>query len=186
MFTNTDYYSHEFTVEGDVIAALFTCKSGTQYRVYFYPYKEYNIAAEEGTIIYDFGYLFGFTKVGDAENKKEGYDSKIRNTIVNIINEFYDEQGMQSILIFHCSSDWGTEMKIKRANRFNEWFLKANTKHCFNKIDEPIVVNEIDNITGEIITDYEYLSLIIECNNPDIQLAISQFQDIKDEFVAGK
>ncbi len=66
----TDYYTHEFNEEEGVTAAFFSTKTETKYRVYFYPARDFFEYIEEGKVIYDYGYYFGFTKVEPNEDKK--------------------------------------------------------------------------------------------------------------------
>ena len=128
-----DYYSQEFNEEGGVIAANFTTKTGTKYRVYFYPAKDYFDQISEGTNLSSCGYYFGFTKVAPNEGKCEPFDARVMYTIVNVINEFFESQGKESILIFHCSDEGGNDKKYKRAKMFDDWFERANTSSCFRK-----------------------------------------------------
>ena len=46
------YYTYEFREENDVIVAYFQTKTHTEYRVYFYPAREYFDILEPQTFIY--------------------------------------------------------------------------------------------------------------------------------------
>ncbi|MCP9750465.1 DUF6169 family protein [Ferruginibacter sp. HRS2-29] len=181
-----DYYSHEFNEDDGVIAANFITKTGTQYRVYFYPAVDYFDQIQSGMRLSEASYYFGFTKVAPNEGKAEHYDPRVMNTIVNVINEFYEEQGKESILIFHCSDEGGNDKKYKRAKLFNDWFERATSKYCYKKFNEEIIVNEYTGQNGEVVTDKEYMSLIIQCDNNDINKALEEFQVIKDAIISGK
>ena len=41
-----DFYSHIFNSEGDIVVAYFVTKTGTEYRVYFYPARDYSSLIE--------------------------------------------------------------------------------------------------------------------------------------------
>ncbi len=181
-----EYYTHQFVQEEGITAANFLTNSGTKYRVYFYPAKDYFDYIEEGSIIYLYGFYFGFTKIFPNEDKKEKFDPRVRNTIVNIIIEFYESQGSNSILIFQCSDDWGKDKKFKRSKRFNEWFLSSEYASKFHKKDEIIIVhNYLED--GTIETDKEYLSLISEIDHEFLDEALEEFQQIRDTLsVMGK
>ncbi|HUZ57194.1 MAG TPA: hypothetical protein VMU83_00255 [Hanamia sp.] len=130
----TDYYTHEFNEDEGVTVAFFSTKTSTKYRVYFYPAKDFFDYIKADSVIYLYGYYFGFTKIAPNEDKKEHYDPRIRNTIVTIINEFYNSKENNSILIFHCSNDWGNDKKYKRAKTFDNWFLLADCSNTYKSI----------------------------------------------------
>ena len=120
------------------------------------------------------------------EGKCEPFDARVMYTIVNVINEFFESQGKESILIFHCSDEGGNDKKYKRAKMFDDWFERANTSSCFRKYNEEIVVNECLEEDGSVVTDKEYMSLIIQCDNDSIDKALEEFQMIKDNIISGK
>jgi Family of unknown function (DUF6169) len=176
----TDFYSHLFQEEEGVTAAYFKTNSGTEYRVYFYPITEYFDKLDKDTILYNYGYYFGFTKMAPNEEKKEPIDFKVRNTILVTINDFFEEKGIDKILIFHC--DDGDGKKSKRATAFDSWYDLSKTKTCFKKYDEEIIITDE---SGEKI-DIDYMSLIVECANPNITEILIEFQSLKEQFIANK
>lgn len=184
--TITDYYTHEFNIDEGITVALFTTKTDTKYRVYFYPVKDYFDTIPEDSIISTHGFYFGFTKVEPNENKLEPIDFKVMNTIVNIVNEFFEVSvGEKILLLFHCSDEGGKTSKIKRSKRFNDCFLDCNTKNKFEKFNEELFVpHEIDGQIHPL--DKEYLSIIIESDNADKDLVLEEFQELKNKLIAGK
>ena len=182
--TITDYYSHEFLEDEGIIAAIFITRTQTEYRVYFYPTKDYFENIPEGGLIYQRGYHFGFTKVAPNENKVEPPDMMVGNTIVNVVKEFFESYGEENILIFHCDDFDGK--KHKRAKVFDEWFMANETGECFSKHNEEIVVNELTGEDGVTTQALEYLSLIIKCSNLDSEIVLEKFQQIKQALIAGK
>lgn len=119
------FYSYLFQEEEGITAAYFRTKSETEYRVYFYPIPEYFEKINVDTSLYKYGYFFGFTKLAPNEGKKESLDFKVRNTILNIINQFFEDKGIDKILLFYCDDEDGK--KIKRSNCFDIWFEMAET-----------------------------------------------------------
>lgn len=180
--TITDFYSFIFQEEDGVIAAYFKTNSGTEYRVYFYPLPDYfeNDTLSADSVLYRFGFFFGFTKLAPNEEKKEPVDFRVRNTILVIINDFFSELGGDKILIFYC--DDGDGKKSKRAICFDNWYQLAETKLCFRKYDEEIIIT---NEEGESI-DTDYMSLILECANPNVETILEEFQHMKENFIANK
>lgn len=178
--TISDFYSYLFQEEEDVTTAYFKSRTDTAYRVYFYPAMEYFDRLHENDLLYKFGYFFGFTKLAPNENKVEPLDCRVRNTILVIINEFFEEKGVDKVLIFYCDNDDGK--KSKRSICFENWYGLSETKTCFKKYDEEIVIT---GENGERI-DVDYMSLIIECENPNIDPILIEFQSLKEQFIASK
>ncbi|KAA9041615.1 hypothetical protein FW778_06230 [Ginsengibacter hankyongi] len=177
-----DFYSHSFDTEEDITVAWFQTKTDTVYRAYFYPLKDYLDIVKSGTILFEKGFFFGFTKVGDNEDKKEAMDSKIKNTIINIVTEFFSDVN-DCVLIFHC--DNGDNKKKLRNKRFDEWFANSSIENSYLKYDETVISFEIGP-NGQVIEDTEYLSLIIHSGNPVIEQAVQEFQKIKDQLILNK
>jgi hypothetical protein len=180
--TITDYYSHEFQMEEQIIVANFKTKTATEYRVYFYPAKDYFDNIPEGSKIYEKGYHFGFTKVGEHESRVEPVDFLIGNTIANIAKEFFELYGLDNILIFHCDNSDGK--KEKRLRTFDAWYRCGPHDGCFKKYDEEIIVNE--EIDGQVVSDKEYLSLIIKCDHGYEDQILDEFQQLKDKMILEK
>ena len=178
-----DFYSHSFDTEEEITVAWFQTKTDTVYRAYFYPLKDYLDIVEAGTTLFEKGYFFGFTKVGENEDKKEPMDFKIRNTIINIVNEFFEES-KECVLVFHCDNN--DSKKQIRNKRFDEWFACSSTANSYLKYDETVISYDIIVPDNQVIEDIEYLSLIIKSNNPKIELAVQEFQKIKEKLILNK
>lgn len=174
------FYSYLFQEEQGITAAYFKTKTDTEYRVYFYPISEYFEKLSDETFLYRFGYFFGFTKLAPNEGKKEPLDFRVRNTILNIIEQFFTEKGVDKVLLFYCDDEDGK--KFKRSNCFESWFNMADTNICFNKYDEEIIIKDANGI----LLDIEFLSLIIECNNHNIEKLLEEFQSLKEQLISDK
>lgn len=174
----TDFYSYLFQEEEGVTAAYFKTNTGTEYRVYYYPIPEYFDTLKQDTLLYNSGYFFGFTKLAPNEDKKEPLDFRVRNTILITINEFFEEKGIDKILVFYC--DDGDGKKFKRSICFDSWYELAEAKNCFKKYDEEIIITDEN---GEK-TDIDYMSLIVECDNPNIEAILIEFQSLKEQFIS--
>lgn len=133
----------------------------------------------EGSILYEYGYRFGFTKIGQHEFKNEPFDPRIKNTIIQVVKEFYLIADNQSLLIFQFSDIDGKENKLKRAKRFDLWFRLADSDNFFAKKDEEVVINKFEE-TGKLVTEKEYISLIIKRNNVILDAAINEFKEFKE------
>lgn len=176
----TDFYSHLFQEDEGIIAAYFQTKTGTEYRVYFYPIPEYFETLSSDTQLYHWGYFFGFTKLAPNEGKNEPLDFKVRNTKLIVINEFFEDKGIDKGLIFYC--DDGDGKKSKRSICFDMWYEMSEINTCFKKYDEEIIIT---NEYGAKV-DTDYMSLIIECENPNVELLLKEFQTLKEKIIANK
>lgn len=173
-------YSYLFQEEEKVTAAYFTTKTGTEYRVYFYPASEYFTDLSDSVLLTKYGFFFGFTKLEPNENKAEAMDLSVRATIIHVIDSFFENNGRENVLIFYCDDNDGKN--AKRAKSFQLWFEGANSQTCFKKHDEEIIVlSEEGNIA-----ENEYLSLIIECDNKFQPELLSEFQLLKERFISNK
>jgi hypothetical protein len=179
--TSSNFYSYLFQEEEGITAAYFKTKTGTEYRVYFYPIHETFDFLNSETLIYHTGFFFGFTKLKPNEDKKEPIDFCIRNTILIFIQEFFEEKGIDKVLVFYC--DDGDGKKLKRFSCFESWYSSlAESKTCYKKFDEEIILT--DEHGNKI--DVDYLSLIIECNNPMQDRLIFEFQSLKEDLISNK
>jgi hypothetical protein len=176
----TDFYSYLFQEEEGVTTAYFKTNTGTEYRVYYYPIPEYFDTIKEDTLLYNSGHFFGFTKLAPNEDKKEPLDFRVRNTILIIINKFFEEKGIDKVLIFYY--DDGDGKKSKRSICFDSWYNLSETRILFKKYDEEIIIT---NESGEKIDVY-YMSLIMESDNPNVDAILTEFQSLKEQFIANK
>lgn len=173
-------YSYIFQEEEQVTVSFFTTKTGTDYRVYFYPAAEFFTHLDPTSLLYRYGYFFGFTKLNPNEGKAEPIDLSVRATIIHIIDQFFANNGQENVLIFYCDGDDGKNGK--RAKSFQHWFENIATQTRFYKYDEEIILLSDEGIAERT----DYLSLIIERNNTlntDLQ---NEFQHLKEQFIANK
>lgn len=177
----TEFYSYLFQEEEQVTAAYFSTRTGTEYRIYFYPASEYFDALPGDSLLNKNGYFFGFTKLAPNEDKNEAFDPRIRNTILQIVSDFFEEvAGADKVLIFHCDDADGR--KAKRSKSFGDWYESSDTSSCFLKIDETIVLLDEH---GKVV-DEDYLSLIIQCDNLEKEQIVKEFQSLKESLIANK
>ncbi len=176
----TDFYSYLFQEEEGITAAYFKTVTGTEYRVYFYPVPDYFDMLSPHTQLYHCGYFFGFTKLAPNEGKREPIDFRIRNTILVLINDFFKEKGVDKVLLFYCDDDDGK--KLKRYSCFDTWYDLSETRNNFKKYDEEIIVVDENGVQ----VDANYMSLIIESDNPKTDLLLSEFQSLKEQLITNK
>ena len=115
---------------------------------------------------------------------------KIRNTITNIINEFFESEGAGNILIYHC--DNGDNKNAKRATSFDSWFELAEIKSRYKKYDNDIIFPKELIIKDEpengliMVLSKEYLSLIVHADNSKIDIIVNEFQELKEQLITEK
>jgi hypothetical protein len=94
----------------------FTTDSGISYTAYFSEYFLTTAAGEE-VIVYSFGFECN-------EERSDRYDEKIRNTIVYII-EYFFEQKMEEGLLYVCLTTDG--MARHRRITFGRWYKEIKS-----------------------------------------------------------
>lgn len=97
-----------------------------------------------------------------------------------MINEFFEEKGIDKVLIFYC--DDGDGKKSKRSICFDAWYDLSETKTSFKKYDEQIIITDENGVK----LDTDYMSLIIECENPNVDSILIEFQSLKEQLIANK
>jgi hypothetical protein len=177
---STEFYSYLFQEEDGVIAVYFKTKTDTAYRVFFYPFYDTFDSVDTKSVLSNVGFFFGFTKLEPDEDKKEPFDFRVRNTVLLIINDFFEEKGIDKVLVFNYDAEDGK--KLKRFSCFDYWYTSSKMKTYFKKFDEEIITTDD---TGMKI-DVDYLSLIIESDNPQGERLLAEFQSLKEDFIKHK
>ncbi|PWK79975.1 hypothetical protein LX99_00436 [Mucilaginibacter oryzae] len=146
-----DRYSVEFD-EGEEYR--FTTSSGDLYIAYF---TEFVLLDPSGTEIKVLS--FGFTRKQAIETKKR-YDSKVKHTIVFIINHFFEKQPDDAVL-YMCMTNDG---KARNRNvTFNNWYHELNSNL------------EKHSSSSELGRGGFYASILFKVNNPNKRRLISSF-----------
>ena len=84
------------------------------------------------------------------------------------------------MLVFNYDAEDGK--KLKRFSCFDYWYTSSKMKTYFKKFDEEIITTDD---TGMKI-DVDYLSLIIESDNPQGERLLAEFQSLKEDFIKHK
>ena len=171
---------------GDIVVATFQTRSGTIYRTYFYPAFDYTLIDygqfQDFHIIKE-GFYFGFTKTYEYSHIMEPIDCKVRNTIIEIVKQFFLDYGQDKILLVHCDNQ--DKKHGKRAKAFDYWYKLSSQTLSFTKKDEELVVNQYD-IDGNLSTETDYLSIIISNDNMNREEVLNEFQSIKETLISNK
>ncbi|MCH5306909.1 MAG: hypothetical protein J1E37_02435 [Prevotella sp.] len=138
-----------FLSEGDF---LFQTEKGIRYEISFN--KEDIVFGECET------YQLIIRKLNETHSP---HDPKVRDTILAIVNEFFDSN--QQILLYICDTSDGKENSRNRL--FLHWFEKHAKENRFTiKTANAIVENE-----------RIYTTIIVENSNPKLNAIIKDFED---------
>lgn len=100
--------------------------------------------------------------ISNVNNKKSPRDSKVRDTIRIIIEEFFHQNN--STLLYICES--GDGKQYSRSRLFDYWFATYTQSNRFLFISTSITDEEgIDN----------YAALIVRKDNPLLSMIITEF-----------
>ena len=122
-------------IKADDATYYFETENGLKYRAYFieFPSPFYKL------------YSFSF----DKEDGCAPYDSRVKDTIVSVMADFFDEQN--HILGYTCDVTDGRELARKRL--FDRWFKQENDG-TLRKIDF-----QADNIYVSLIVNKDYFAI---------------------------
>ena len=106
------------------------------------------------------------------ENVRSGYDSKVEQTILAIINQFFVEH--LDVLLYLCDDSDGREANRNRL--FLSWFKKNADPERFT------ILTANATIEGKGF----YAAIIVENRNPMLKSIIEDFETIASALTAGK
>ncbi|PWK79957.1 hypothetical protein LX99_00418 [Mucilaginibacter oryzae] len=159
------YYS--FLKEQDEDGSLFywfATGDNFVYSVYFKT-DEYSQYTQNFPLLLKTGYAFGFRKTPQTRSLRgKAFDPKVFPTIRQIINDFFDSSGNETMLLYHC--DTSDKKQEKRSRLFNIWEHKAKVTHLERHAVE-VFINE---------THY-CLGFITPTKNPDLESIKIEFND---------
>ncbi len=172
------FYSYFSDVEDGIVAYTFTTKTDTDYRVYFYPASDYSEYVQNYINLLKDGYIFGFTKVQPNEDKVELIDSRIKLTITQIVSDFFDNIGENSILLYHCDNEDGKQGK--RNNCFTRWYKDSELLIFM----EDTVIVVYDEEGQPLISNY--LGFFVKNTNPNLEEIKIEFHSVKEDLIREK
>lgn len=114
-------------------------------------------------------YQFGFRK---REDSHTGYDSKVRDTLITIIEQFFAEN--DNVLLYICDTSDGREEKRNRL--FIRWFEEFATPERYTLKTANAIVE------GQGF----YAAIIVENCNPMLESIISDFIQTEESLTGDK
>ncbi|AYL96369.1 DUF6169 family protein [Mucilaginibacter celer] len=145
------HYNVEITEDKEY---RFTTSSGILYNAYFTEFTLIDPDENEIKVV-----SFGFT-CKETISTKRYYDSKVKHTIVYIINHFFETQPDDAVLYMFMTNDG------KARNRhvtFNNWYHELN-----NNLEK-------HSSSSELGKKGFYASILFKTNNPQKKRLISSF-----------
>lgn len=162
------------------VAYTFTAKTGTDYRVYFYPAKDYSDHVVPYKFLSEYGFICGITKVEPNEFKIEPFDSWIKETVKLIFIDFIKEFGDEVILLYHC--DYHDGKQQKRNSLFKLWHFEITERIAIYMEDTDITT--VDEDGNPVLTNY--LGFFILETNPNKEAIQAEFHSVKSDLIREK
>ena len=138
----------------------FTTDSGTRYSVSF---------LEDVPLGGCDTYQFGFRK---REDTHSGYDAKVKDALIAIIDQFFTEN--TDVLLYICDTSDGREAKRNRL--FMRWFEEYATPERFTLKTANAIVE------GQGF----YAAIIVENSNPLLEAIVSDFKQTAETLTGDK
>ncbi|AYL96355.1 DUF6169 family protein [Mucilaginibacter celer] len=160
-----NYYS--FLKEQDEDSSIFYYFVTSQNFVYtvYFKVDEYSHYIQNFPLLLQSGYALGFRKTSLAGNESNKlYDAKIFPTIYQVINDFVEFNGSETVLLYHC--DTSDKKQRERSRLFDKWesYVKVT---CLERHNVEVRINE---------SSY-YLGFIANSNNSNIEVLKHEFND---------
>ena len=102
--------------------------------------------------------------IANLNNHKSPRDSKVRDTIVSIVDEFFNRNN--STLLYICET--GDDKQRMRSRLFEYWFSTYNRKALFTMMSSSIV--DADGIVN-------FATIILRNDNPHLSEVITEFTE---------
>ncbi|MBD1394607.1 DUF6169 family protein [Mucilaginibacter glaciei] len=125
------------------------------------------------------GYAFGFHKKKFNADSKNKNDELVASTIYKICLDFLQEQGIETVLLYHCDANDGKQAcRNKLFNKWSDTIVKANT----------IVKHSIEVVIGDDTDNKKemYLGFLTLNENPLIEEIKTEFNDFSINLIAPK
>ena len=102
--------------------------------------------------------------IANLNNRKSPRDTKVKDTIMSIVEEFFDKN--QVALLYICST--GDGKQAMRSRLFGHWFEGSNTKLCYSTMSTSLV--DADGVVNEA-------TIIVRNDNPNMIKLINEFSE---------
>ena len=102
--------------------------------------------------------------IANLNNRKSPRDTKVKDTIMSIVEEFFDKN--QVALLYICST--GDGKQAMRSRLFGHWFEGSDTKLCYSTMSTSLV--DADGVVNEA-------TIIVRNDNPNMIKLINEFSE---------
>lgn len=138
---------------GNIYSYLFVTDVGAEYSIDF--------VFDDSIVTQQEAYQF---VIANLNNTKSPRDSKLRDTIMAIVEEFFEKN--ISTLLYICSTGDGKQMMRQRL--FEAWFSGYNHKMLFTKLSSSLI--DADGVLN-------FASVIVRNDNPLMKEVLSEFME---------
>ena len=114
-------------------------------------------------------YQFGFRK---REDRHSGYDARVRDTLITLIEQFFAEN--DNVLLYICDTSDGREAKRNRL--FIKWFEEFATPERFT----------FKTANATVEGQGFYAAIIVENSNPMLEAIVSDFNQTAESLTDEK
>ncbi len=165
------FYSFTKEEDEDGIFYHFVTRYNFVYTVYF-KIDEYTTYIDEFPLLLQKGFAFGFRKTA-IENAKNADDLSVFSTLYQIINDFFNSNGHETVLLYHCDQTDGRQ--LIRSKLFDRWERKIENSILERHAVEVCIQDK----------DF-YLGFITSSDNPFLGDVINEFESFSYYIIQGK
>ncbi|PZF72364.1 DUF6169 family protein [Taibaiella soli] len=159
---------YSFTVEDDVDGLSYNFRTPVCSVVVFFNPHAYGEYLEKYTFLSKNTWGLSIFSVPHICDNHYSADVRIRNTIISIIEDFFEGQGSDSVLLYHCDSADGKQGK--RSKKFERWYQNSGLTDTMEKHEIEFTVESDSDESQQ-----NYFGFIGVKSNP-------HFTEVKNEF----
>lgn len=115
-------------------------------------------------------YSFGFFNKDLAPEIKNARDENVSYTIIKIVEEFFDSEGLDSIILFHC--DVADKRQYSRHKTFATWYKNSH-------VTENIIMHSLE---VDVLDTKHYLGFICHTTNEHLPQLMQEFETVAQKL----
>jgi hypothetical protein len=155
----------------------FTSSHNLVYNVYF-SISDYDQWLEYYPYLLHNGYAFGFFPLFAPPDKKKQLDESIYLTLCQIVEDFFELNGPDCVLLFHC--DHADNKQAYRNKLFDIWYARTHLSAIIEKYSLEISIEKNNE------QKCYYLGYLSPKSNPNLSVLQAEFEDLSIKLIDGK
>ncbi|AMR31978.1 hypothetical protein A0256_11360 [Mucilaginibacter sp. PAMC 26640] len=173
------YYSYAEAEDQDgSFYYIFTTSDKSGYTVYF-KMDEYTDYVNDFPLLLQKGFAFGFHKKEFVADSKKSKDPMVFETIYKIALDFLEQQGIETVLLYHCDANDGKQACRNRL--FENWAKVSHERKNFIKHSIEIVIGDDTAEKKDM-----YLGFLTLLENPLIDEVRNEFEEFSIYLITPK